>query len=61
MAKNKTKRVQPNRVTVQFQSEDDLRRLDSMAKTRSLCVATLIRVYTMEGLVADERVRGVTK
>ena len=55
----KTKRVQKNRITVQIKDDAAHARLVTMADTRGLCVATLMRVYTMEGLAADERIRGV--
>lgn len=55
----KSKRVQKNRITVQIKDDSAHSRLVSMADSRGLCVATLVRVYTMEGLTADERIRGV--
>jgi hypothetical protein len=49
--------VQKGRFTVQFKDEDFHARLLAMAKSRGLCVATLIRLYTADGLRLDERTR----
>ena len=56
----KTKRVQKNRITVQIKDDADHARLVAMAEKRTLCVATLVRLYTMDGLALDESKRGVS-
>lgn len=51
----KTKRVQEGRWTVQFPDAEFRARLMAVAKAKGLCVATLIRTYTMDGVAFDER------
>jgi hypothetical protein len=57
MSKKSTKptREQPGRFSVQFKDEAFRLRLMEQAKSQGLCVATLIRRYTIEGVTLDER------
>jgi hypothetical protein len=50
-----TKRDQPGGYSVQFKDQEFRARLQAQAKSQGLCVATLIRHYTIDGVQIDER------
>ena len=59
MAKHKTA---PNRWTVKFDNPDDVSRLEHEAKLRGgLCMASLIRMLTVEGLALASRQRALAE